>query len=174
MRKNRVWIGYKYINFPTGMEYERLGTWHLGTYCKDDLQQGFRPDPRCLIATRLRMSGMRSESTEQIIFLARIRQFHRGVTAFAIPNGGKRDPKEAARLKKEGVLAGVPDVFVAAPRGIWHGLFVEMKRQTGGRLSESQKSIKAELEAQGYKVVVAKGAEEAYNSFISYMETDYV
>lgn len=34
---------------------------------------------------------------------------------FAIPNGGKRNAREAARLKAEGVTPGVPDLFLQLP-----------------------------------------------------------
>src|SRR5437016_5832595 len=34
-----------------------------------------------------------------------------GAVAFAIGNGGKRHPKVAKAMKKEGVTAGVPDIF---------------------------------------------------------------
>jgi len=54
-------------------------------------------------------------------------------TAFAIPNGGKRDLREAANMKAQGVKAGVYDVFIPVPRGPWHGLFVEMKRAKSQR-----------------------------------------
>lgn len=114
---------------------------------------------------------MRSESTEQVMLVARIRQFHPSVLVFAIPNGGKRDPKEAARLKKEGTLAGVPDLCVAEPRGPWHSLYIEMKRQKGGRVSEEQKKVIARLEAKGFKVVVAEGLEPAYKAFQEYLAT---
>ena len=44
-----------------------------------------------------------------------------------IPNGGSRNPIEAANLKKQGVKAGVPDLFFASARGGYYGLFIEMK-----------------------------------------------
>lgn len=47
---------------------------------------------------------------------------------FAIPNGGLRDKITAARLKAEGVKAGVPDVMLPWPRGSYAGLFIEMKK----------------------------------------------
>jgi len=112
---------------------------------------------------------MRSESTEQIILIARIRHFHEGLIVYSVPNGGKRDPKEAARLKREGVLAGVPDVVLAAPRGRWHGLYIEMKRETGGRLSDAQTRIQAALVAEGYRVLTCHGVEEAYKAFLDYI-----
>ena len=44
-----------------------------------------------------------------------------------IPNGGKRNKLEAIRLKREGVRAGVPDLFLPVARGKYHGMFVELK-----------------------------------------------
>ena len=58
---------------------------------------------------------------------------------FHIPNGGSRSKAEAGRFKAEGVKAGVPDLFLPVPRGEYHGLFIELKRRQGGRVSDEQK-----------------------------------
>lgn len=50
---------------------------------------------------------------------------------FAIPLGGKRNPREAARLKAEGVKAGVSDLFLPLPRSGYAGLWLEMKAPKG-------------------------------------------
>ena len=44
-----------------------------------------------------------------------------------IPNGGLRDKRTAPRLIGQGVLIGVPDVFIPAARGDYHGIYVELK-----------------------------------------------
>ena len=111
---------------------------------------------------------MRSESTEQVIFVARVRQFHPDVMVMSIPNGGKRDPKVAAQMKREGVLPGAPDLFVPEPRNGKHGLFIEMKR-IDGRTSADQVRVHESLKAKGYEVVVCKGADAAYGTFLSYV-----
>src|SRR5262245_46077094 len=46
---------------------------------------------------------------------------------FAIPNGGKRDKVTAARLKAEGVKAGVPDICLPVARMGYYGFWIEMK-----------------------------------------------
>jgi hypothetical protein len=56
-------------------------------------------------------------------------------------------------LKAEGVVAGVPDLMVADPRGQFAGLFIEMKVKPN-RPSKEQKEIIKQLEAAGYKVAV--------------------
>jgi hypothetical protein len=113
---------------------------------------------------------LRSESTEQITFFARLRHFHPSVLAFAIPNGGKREAREAAKLKNEGVLAGVPDLMVALPKAPHHGLFIEMKRSDGGKVSGEQSKVHEKLRKEGYLVVVAYGVEDAYSAFLDYVK----
>lgn len=75
---------------------------------------------------------------------------------FAIPNGGQRNVVVAAKMKAEGVLAGVPDLFIPHPTKIYHGLFIEMKNGKHGRLSESQRQMLELLKRQGFACVVAR------------------
>lgn len=85
-----------------------------------------------------------------------------------IPNGGKRNIATAARLKKEGVKAGVPDLCLPVPKGKWHGLYIEMKAPKG-TVSESQKWWIEALRKQGYCAVVRYGWEAAKDTIICYM-----
>ena len=89
----------------------------------------------------------------------------------AIPNGGHRNVVVAKRLKDEGVKPGVPDLFLPVARGGSHGLYVEMKRIKGGRVSEVQKDWIRALMAQGYKVEVAKGAVDAFGVIKDYISS---
>lgn len=68
---------------------------------------------------------------------------------FHIPNGGKRNIREAARLKRMGVRAGVADFFLAIPRGGYHGLFIELKVGKG-KLTDSQKAFTDAVAEKGY------------------------
>ena len=88
---------------------------------------------------------------------------------FAIPNGGYRHKSTAANMKAEGLKAGVCDVFLAWPNKGFHGLFIEMKRLVGGRLSDEQKAWAERLLAAGYQVKVCKGFEEAKQSIEEYL-----
>lgn len=80
---------------------------------------------------------------------------------FAIPNGGLRNAIVAKKLKKEGVRSGVPDLFLAVPRKPYAGLFIEMKREKGGKLSLYQKDMINSLEEAGYWCEVCYGFEAA-------------
>ena len=44
-----------------------------------------------------------------------------------VPNGGYRTRAEAGRFKAMGVVAGVPDLLLFAPRGVYNGLALELK-----------------------------------------------
>ncbi|MCR4622647.1 MAG: VRR-NUC domain-containing protein [Clostridiales bacterium] len=87
-----------------------------------------------------------------------------------IPNGGSRNRVEAARLKAQGVKAGIPDVCLPVPRGPFCGLYIEMKRQQGGTLSPEQKVRINQLRMQGYRVDVCKGFHAAADIIEAYME----
>lgn len=75
---------------------------------------------------------------------------------FAVPNGGKRDKVTAAKMKREGVLPGAPDLIV-----VWRGIvfFVEVKKHDG-RLSEAQKTFRDAVEAQGLHYIVVRNTDE--------------
>lgn len=89
---------------------------------------------------------------------------------FAIPNGGRRDVREAANLKSQGVTAGVPDIFCAIQRkseGIG-GLFIEMKVNKNS-LTESQRVFSENVKKEGYAYRVCYSFEEASNAIESYI-----
>ncbi len=87
----------------------------------------------------------------------------------AIPNGGKRGKAEAARMKMAGVKAGVPDMFLPVPRGSFHGLYIELKRRKGGRVSPEQAEWLERLSDEGYFCQVCKGWEEAAELIREYL-----
>ncbi len=97
-----------------------------------------------------------SEHTEQVSVISWFRRQYAGVLIFAIPNGGKRSLGVAVKLKAEGVVPGIPDLFVPAWR-----LWIEMKAAAKGRLSPAQKEVVGLLQDEGYTCIVCRGAEEA-------------
>ena len=126
------------------------------------------------MAASVNVSGSGSESQEQknlILWWGMMRQhLAPNVLLYAIPNGGARSLATGARLKSEGVLAGVPDLFLACARSGRHGLYIELKRRKGGRVSQSQRGLFPLLEAQGYGVAVCHGWKEAAEAVTAYLE----
>ena len=75
------------------------------------------------------------EHVEQREFVSWFRQTFKGVLIAAIPNGGGRPPQVALAMKLEGVLRGMPDLYVMK----WH-LWIEMKK-IGGDVEKHQKEM---------------------------------
>lgn len=74
------------------------------------------------------------------------------IFCFAIPNGSRRDAITGARLKKEGVLAGVADIEILLPSG--RAVFVEIKNGKTGRQSAEQKSFEDEVKLRGFEYLI--------------------
>ncbi len=87
---------------------------------------------------------------------------------FHIPNGGKRSMSEAVKLKKQGVKAGVHDLFLPVPRHGFHGKWVEMKAE-GGRKTKEQILWGDKMQKQGYAVFYCWGWEAAAESITAYL-----
>lgn len=87
---------------------------------------------------------------------------------FHVPNGGSRHKLEAINLKRQGVKAGVSDVFVDIPSGSAHGLRIEMK-SAKGKVSPAQEEF-LQLEAKyGYLTAVCYSADEAIKTIEEYL-----
>lgn len=88
---------------------------------------------------------------------------------YHVPNGGKRNKVEAAKLKRQGVKAGVPDICLPAPRYGYHGLYIELKRQHEGTVSEDQAEWIEYLAHEGYVAAVCHGWYEAAQLIMRYL-----
>ena len=87
---------------------------------------------------------------------------------FAIPNGGLRSKATAAKLKAEGVKAGVPDICLPVAKGEYHGLFIELK---AGRNKPTPTQVQwhARLSYEGYRVTVCWGWKAAREAIEEYL-----
>lgn len=85
-----------------------------------------------------------------------------------IPNGGTRDAVEGRHLKQAGVKAGVPDLCLPAAKGKYHGLYLEMKTETG-RPTAEQKWWGEQLVRQGYMWEVCYGWQSAVRTLEWYL-----
>lgn len=97
-----------------------------------------------------------TEFQEQETFVSWFRASYPGVLIFAIPNGIRTSIRSAVKAKREGVVSGVPDLYI--PK---YFLFIEMKRRTKCVVSREQKLILNYLNENGQTAVVAKGCDEA-------------
>lgn len=59
-----------------------------------------------------------------------------GFRVIAIPNGGKRRPREAQQFKNRGLRAGVPDLLVLRKNSLSPVVFIELKTETGSTSEE--------------------------------------
>jgi hypothetical protein len=93
------------------------------------------------------------ESELQRACLKYFKMQYPNILIFAIPNGGKRDIITASIMKREGVVRGIPDLFIAYPNGRHAGMFVELK-VGNNKPTKHQKEIMKMLEKAGYYVTV--------------------
>lgn len=85
---------------------------------------------------------------------------------FKIQNEGKRNPREA---KKIGIVAGMPDYLICAPKYKWHGLFIEMKEPGfNKKYPQNQIDIHTKLIREMYCCQFAKGWDEAREIVLDY------
>ena len=87
---------------------------------------------------------------------------------FAVPNGEYRHKSTAARLKKAGVKAGVPDIILPVARGAYISLAIELKYGKN-KPSEAQAWWIKRLREQGYAVGIFYSWEAARDAIIDYL-----
>ena len=88
---------------------------------------------------------------------------------FAVPNGGRRDAVTGAKLKAEGVVAGVADLILLKSNSHYGALLVEMKTRTG-RQSQSQREWQADVTRGGeYKYVVCRSLDDFVRAVEDYL-----
>lgn len=111
------------------------------------------------------------ESYHQITYFEWLARKHPMVYELATANsaGGKRNKIEAARLKREGVAAGWPDIQIMWPLPTkYHGLFIELKAPKGKPTKLQIEMIK-KLNDKGYCAGVCYGCDEAIEATSNYL-----
>lgn len=114
-----------------------------------------------------------SEAQEQMAVIDWWRFAHKkyGVPECSLLHVANEGTGSAARgrlQKKQGVRAGVADLFLSVPRGGRGGLWIEMKRK-GGRVRPEQREFLTQMQSLGYDGAVCHGAEEARSVITAYM-----
>ncbi len=91
---------------------------------------------------------------------------------FAVPNGGRRDATTAAKLKAEGVVAGVADLILLKSNRDYGALLIEMKTPKG-KQSDSQKKWQLTLCSEDeFKYVVCRSLDDFIREVSDYLKND--
>ena len=88
-------------------------------------------------------------------------------------NGVKLSGTQARIAKGQGMLSGVPDLFLPVPKNGYHGLFIEMKSEKG-RVTENQHWFLTNAESLGYKTAVCYSAKEAISAIQAYYDEETI
>lgn len=97
---------------------------------------------------------------------------------YSVPNGGKREAREAQRLVQAGMTSGIPDLQLDVARKGYHGLRLELKKpnvlangKRGKCKAPDEEQIKCHdfLREQGFAVYVSNDLEESKNIILSYL-----
>jgi len=116
-------------------------------------------------ATKKASKKVRSEFEEQAALVHWFRKTYPDIWIYANRNGGSRTPREKVDQIREGVLAGVADLF--APGFM---LYIEMKRTKGGVTSDAQIAFKDHVKQFGYSWILAEGFEDAKEKILMFVE----
>ena len=100
-----------------------------------------------------------------------------------IPNGGARGDGRSAmirggQLKAQGVKSGVSDVSLPVKRGMWSGLYIELKKPdqrpkrdgSAGGVSDDQREFGLFVQSQGFGFAVCYGWDDAAKVIEQYLE----
>lgn len=87
----------------------------------------------------------------------------------AIPNGGKRNAREAARMKAQGVRAGAPDLVLAIAAGAYGALWIELKVGKNA-LSDKQAEFHNRLIEGGHWVMTCFTLQQAVDEIVLYLQ----
>ncbi len=84
-------------------------------------------------------------------------------------NGVKMTKAQAGRAIAQGMLSGVPDLFLPVPKNGYHGLFIEMKYGSN-KVTENQEKFLQNAANVGYAISVCYSANEAIKRIEDYYE----
>ena len=84
-------------------------------------------------------------------------------------NGVKMTKAQAGRAIAQGMLSGVPDLFLPVPKNGYHGLFIEMKYGSN-KVTENQEKFLQNAANVGYAISVCYSANEAIKRIEDYYQ----
>lgn len=72
-------------------------------------------------------------------------------------------------MKRTGYVKGIPDLLIFEPRGTFHGLMIEMKKDEKSYATKEQKEWQEKLNARGYRSEICKSFEDAKRVIDEYL-----
>ena len=121
---------------------------------------------------------MKNETQLQIAICNYLKIQYPKIIFFSEPSGLRTSIGIAVQLKKMRSIGKLPDLFIAEPSGIYHGLFIEIKysniyKKDGTLLNnehlQEQNKILSILKKKGYMAVFAVGFDESKNIIDKYL-----
>jgi len=110
-----------------------------------------------------------NEEHETQVSLIKWIEFNFPNALFCASAGGMRtNIRTASKMKAAGYRKGFPDLFFYEPRRGFKGLAIELKKEEGGKVSDSQKMWIEKLNARGYYASVCEGFNEATATIEAY------
>ncbi len=92
---------------------------------------------------------------------------------FAVPNGGSRNAIEAAKLKREGVVAGVSDLILLKASGGLTALCIEIKTHDAkSKQTKLQKEWEDVVTEHGARYVVCRDVGEFIEVVTGYLKSE--
>ena len=95
---------------------------------------------------------------------------------FSIPNGAwygtdtELNIRMAAKMKREGLRKGVPDLFLAYPSNKYHGMFIEFKKDASQKLKPEQAEWIKKLSAVKYVCAIVYTLDDAIQVTLRYLQ----
>lgn len=110
-----------------------------------------------------------SEANQQEIVVKYLRLAYPTALYCASAGGMRTSYLQAIKMKRTGYVKGFPDLFIYEPRGEFHGLAIEMKKEKGGVASPEQKEWQEQLRNRNYCSYICKGNEQAIKVIDEYL-----
>ena len=113
----------------------------------------------------------RTEYSGQVNLINWLKYNHDDIFYFATVNERNSSPGDMAKLKKQGLITGVPDLYLARAG---KSLFIEMKTHNGtpSHFRESQREVALDITDSGHTVVVCFGFEAAKVAIKQFFELE--
>lgn len=114
-----------------------------------------------------------TEYEEQVTLIELIKLYYPFLAnhTIHIPNQRQCTIGYGAKLKKMGVLPGVPDLFIAWPTIKYYGLWLELKSKKG-KATALQLEFIERMRKVGFYGCVAYGADEAFSIIKDYLNNE--